>query len=91
MTGVQTCALPICFHGDYQEVVPPERLVFTLRNPFDPDDRLIELVTVVFKDLGGKTEMVFVQEGHLGAEEYIKTREGWSLFFDRLADGLPRG
>ena len=78
------------FHGEYREVVPPERLVLTLKNPFDPSDPLVELVTVVFKDLGGKTEMTFVQEGNLGAEEYIKTKAGWSLFFDRLAEGLPR-
>ncbi len=78
------------FHGEYREVVPPERLVLTLKNPFEPNDPLVEVVTVVFKDLGGKTEMTFVQEGNLGAEEYIKTKEGWSLFFDRLAEGLPR-
>jgi len=65
-------------------------LVLTLKNPFEPNDPLVEVVTVVFKDLGGKTEMTFVQEGNLGAEEYIKTKEGWSLFFDRLAEGLPR-
>ncbi|MBC3841751.1 SRPBCC domain-containing protein [Streptacidiphilus sp. 4-A2] len=75
------------FHGEYREVVPPERLVLTLKNPFDPNDPQVELVTVVFNDLGGKTEMLFTQEGHLGAEEYIRTKEGWSQFFDHLAGG----
>lgn len=79
----------IPFRGSYLEVLPPERLVLTLTDPADPANPKVEVVTVVLNDLGGKTEMVFVQEGHLGAEAYVRTKAGWSAFFDVLADGLP--
>ncbi|MFC1420325.1 SRPBCC family protein [Streptacidiphilus cavernicola] len=82
--------MELLFHGDFREVVEPERLVLTLKNPADADDPKVELVTVVLKDLGdGRTEMQFEQLGHLGAEEYVRTRHGWSAFFDVLAEGLP--
>lgn len=78
----------LLFHGDFREVVEPERLVLTLKNPFDADDTKVEVVTVVLKDLGGRTEMQFEQRGHLGAEEYVRAEAGWLLFFDVLAKGL---
>ena len=48
--------------GEYREVVEPERLVFTLTDQPDSDER--EVATVVLTDLGdGRTEMVFHQGG----------------------------
>jgi uncharacterized protein YndB with AHSA1/START domain len=81
--------MELLFHGEFREVVEPERLVLTLKNPFDADDPKVEVVTVVLNDLGGRTEMLFEQVGHLGAEEYVRTKHGWSEFFDVLAKGLP--
>src|SRR2546426_539850 len=50
----------IRWKGEYQEVVEPERLVFTVSD--QPGDEAYELVTVVLTDLGdGRTEMLFQQ------------------------------
>jgi uncharacterized protein YndB with AHSA1/START domain len=78
------------FHGEFTEVVAPERLVFTLLNPMAPDDPTAEVITVTLTDLGGKTEMFFEQGDNLTAEEYVRTKEGWIGFFDRLAEGLAQ-
>jgi uncharacterized protein YndB with AHSA1/START domain len=85
----------IPFHGVYVEVCPPERLVFTLVNPNDPNqDRpaeVAEAVTVAFEDLDGKTRLVFHQAGHLTEEQLAKAVGGWGSFFDCLSDYLAKG
>jgi uncharacterized protein YndB with AHSA1/START domain len=71
--------------GEYLEVVEPERLVFTLSD--QPGEDQYELVTVVLTNLGdGRTEMVVEQRGYLGPEQYDRTKQGWSGFFDRIAE-----
>jgi uncharacterized protein YndB with AHSA1/START domain len=73
--------------GEYLEVVAPERLVFTVTDR--PEDDARELITVVFSDLGdGRTEMHFRQTGHMSAEQYERTGQGWSKFFDRIGARL---
>ena len=48
-----------------------------------------ELVIVVLTDLGdGRTEMLFEQRGRMSAEQYEGAGEGWSIFFDRIAERL---
>jgi uncharacterized protein YndB with AHSA1/START domain len=77
----------IQWNGEYREVVAPERLVFTISDqPGEP----YELITVVLTDLGdGRTEMVFQQSGGgLTPEEYERAGQGWSTFFDRVAERL---
>jgi uncharacterized protein YndB with AHSA1/START domain len=77
----------IRWKGEYREVVEPELLVFTLSD--QPGDDAYELVTVVLTDLGdGRTEMFFEQHGRLPAEVYSRAKEGWSSFFDRMAERL---
>ena len=76
----------IRWKGEYREVVEPERLVFTISD--QPGDAY-ELITVVLVDLGdGRTELHFEQRGALPAEVYEHAREGWSTFFDRMAERL---
>jgi uncharacterized protein YndB with AHSA1/START domain len=77
----------IDWHGEYREVSPPERLVFTLADR--PGDQR-ELVTVVFRDLGdNQTEVVFRQDGgHMSEEQYAQAAEGWSTFFDVMDEVL---
>jgi uncharacterized protein YndB with AHSA1/START domain len=77
----------IPWRGVYREVVPPERLVFTLSDQPGDDH---EVVTVDLADLGdGRTEMRFRQDGgHLSAEQYAQARRGWLAFFERLAAQL---
>jgi len=80
----------IHWKGEYQEVVEPERLVFTLSD--QPGDEAYELITVLLSDLGeGRTEMRFRQSGRLPAEVYEGAKEGWGTFFDRVAERLAAG
>ncbi len=68
-------------------MVAPKRLVFTISD--QPGDDEYELVIVVLTDLAdGRTEMLFEQRGHLSAEQYERSRQGWSSFFDRMAGHL---
>ena len=54
-----------------------------------PGTEAYELVTVVLTDLGdGRTEMLFQQRGDMSAEEYERAGQGWSSFFDRIAERL---
>lgn len=78
----------IRWEGEYREVVEPERLVFTLSDQ-PGDEAAYELVTVVLADLGdGRTEMRFEQRGRMTPEQYERAGQGWSLFFDRIAERL---
>ena len=77
----------IRWKGEYREVVAPERLVFTVSD--QPGDDAYELVTVVLTDLGdGQTEMLMQQRGHMEPEGYERAGQGWSGFFDRMAERL---
>ena len=77
----------IRWKGEFREVVAPERLVFTLSD--QPDDDAYELIVVVLTDLGdGRTKMLFEQRGSLPPEVYEGAAQGWSGFFDRIAERL---
>jgi uncharacterized protein YndB with AHSA1/START domain len=77
----------IQWHGRFLEVVEPERLVLTMCD--GPDEDAYELVTVVLTDLGnGQTEMRLEQRGRMSPEHYEAAGEGWSTFFDRMAERL---
>ena len=77
----------IRWKGEYLDGSPPERLVFSITD--QPGDELYELVTVQLTDLGdGRTEMHFEQRGHMRPEQYERTKQGWGLFFDRIAERL---
>jgi uncharacterized protein YndB with AHSA1/START domain len=78
----------IHWNGEYREVDEPERLVFTVTDR--PGEQAFELVSVVLTDLGdGRTEMHFEQRGGgLSPEEYERAGQGWSGFFDRVAERL---
>jgi uncharacterized protein YndB with AHSA1/START domain len=77
----------IHWHGEYHEVVEPERLVFTVT---DEPGTSREIVIVELIDLGyGRTQMHFEQRGGgLSPEEYERAGQGWSGFFDRIAERL---
>jgi uncharacterized protein YndB with AHSA1/START domain len=79
----------IRWKGEYREVVEPERLVFTVSD--QPGDAY-ELVSVVLRDLGdGRTQMLFEQRGRMTPEQYEAAGQGWSGFFDRIAERLTDG
>jgi uncharacterized protein YndB with AHSA1/START domain len=80
----------IQWKGEYHVVDEPERLVFTVTDR--PADDARELVTVVLTDLGdATTEMRFTQRGHMSPEQYERAGQGWSGFFDRIAERLAAG
>jgi uncharacterized protein YndB with AHSA1/START domain len=86
VSDVDGAELP--FAGTYREVVAPERLIFTFENPADRSDPNTELATLTLAEHGNGTRMVFVQEGHLPQEQYGLLAQGYSHFFDRLAESL---
>jgi uncharacterized protein YndB with AHSA1/START domain len=80
----------IHWKGRYLEIIAPERLVLTFSD--QPGEDAYELVTVVLTDLGdGRTEMRFEQRGRMSPEQYERAGQGWSSFFDRIAERLAGG
>jgi uncharacterized protein YndB with AHSA1/START domain len=79
----------IQWKGEFREVVEPERLVLTVTD--QPGDER-ELLIVELVDLGdGRTEMRFQQRGGMSAKQYEDAGQGWSKFFDRMAEHFARG
>jgi uncharacterized protein YndB with AHSA1/START domain len=75
------------WEGVYREVVEPALLVLTFSD--QPGEEAHELVTVVFTDLGdGRTEMRLKQRGTMSRDIYEQSVDGWSSFFDRMAERL---
>jgi uncharacterized protein YndB with AHSA1/START domain len=81
--------MEIPWHGEYEEIDEPSKLVLTLTDR--PGDAR-ELLTVLLKDLGdGRTEMTFSQTGgNLDAAGYEQVREGWGGFFDQMEQTLAK-
>jgi uncharacterized protein YndB with AHSA1/START domain len=81
----------IDWHGTYQEVAAPSRIVFTLTD--DPEATDYALIRVDLRDIGdGRTEMRFEQSGGgLTPEQAKAAGSGWSGFFDLVAERLAPG
>jgi uncharacterized protein YndB with AHSA1/START domain len=80
----------IGWRGEYVEVAAPERLVLTMTDQPEGDER--ELITVVLHDLGdGRTEMHLEQRGRMTPEQYERAGEGWGGFLDRITERLAEG
>lgn len=80
----------IHWHGEYREVVEPERLAVTMSD--EPGDES-DLITATLADLGdGRTEMRVEQSGgSMSAAGYERAMEGWGGFFARMAERLAEG
>lgn len=78
------------FHlsGEFREVEPPTRLAYTFRweDP-DPDD-VETTVELAFRDLGGSTEVLFVQGPFKTEARRALHRDGWADTFDKLEGQL---
>jgi uncharacterized protein YndB with AHSA1/START domain len=70
--------------GEFREVEPPARLVFTFawEEP-DPDD-VETLVALAFRDLGEVTELTLTQGPFQTEARRALHRDGWTDSFDRL-------
>jgi uncharacterized protein YndB with AHSA1/START domain len=84
--------------GEFLEITPPERLVYTCRYEHDevdfemPDDETI--VRVTFEAVAGGTRVTLVQEGYTAESHRDGQRNGWPSFLDmlaRLVEGTARG
>jgi uncharacterized protein YndB with AHSA1/START domain len=81
------------FHlsGEFNEVEPPARLVFTfVWEPANPDD-VQTVADLAFRDVGDGTE-VTLRQGLFRTEERLELhRGGWSDSFDKLERLLSGG
>jgi len=73
--------------GTYQEILPPERLVFTW-NWERPDAPLDSVVTVEFLERAGSTEVVISHRNLPDAESRAKHTEGWAGCLGQLQQYL---
>ncbi len=73
--------------GTYQEITPPEKVVFTWRWEGDASAE-DSLVTVEFHDLGNSTEVTLTHERLPNPEERDKHAQGWNGCMDQLAKFL---
>jgi uncharacterized protein YndB with AHSA1/START domain len=69
--------------GVYREVVPNKKLVFTWTWPRTTPERE-SLVTIVFKAVGGGTELDFRHEQHFDEKVRDDHQRGWGAAFDSL-------
>ncbi|MFN8376543.1 MAG: SRPBCC domain-containing protein [Anaerolineae bacterium] len=82
--------------GEYTEIVPPQRLVYT-ESPADEhgnivpisvpgvsgDFPLITVITVQLQDLGGRTKMVMTHSGL--PDDAQEAAAGWEMAIDKFA------
>jgi uncharacterized protein YndB with AHSA1/START domain len=77
-------------HGVFQEIVAPERLVFTQAwEDADGKPKHETLVTVTFTERNGTTTMTFHQAVFASVTSRDAHNEGWSSAFDLLVEYLP--
>ncbi|HZQ01961.1 MAG TPA: SRPBCC domain-containing protein [Reyranella sp.] len=80
--------------GKYLEVEPPHRLVFTWawheKDDFASPRGQESVVTVLFKAVGERTEMIFTQAVLKDEQSLAAHRRGWTESFDKLDDFLRR-
>ncbi|MGH7014061.1 MAG: SRPBCC family protein [Stellaceae bacterium] len=77
--------------GVFDELVAPERLVFTSGMPDDDGRPLFQVRTVVlFESIGGKTRLTLratvIMQTDAAAAHIAGMSEGWSQTLDRLAE-----
>ena len=70
--------------GEYKEIVPNEKLVYTWQWEDDVDDVGETLVTVEFRDNGEGTDIVLTHERFPTAEDRDKHNQGWCGSLDNL-------
>jgi uncharacterized protein YndB with AHSA1/START domain len=73
--------------GEYKEVVPNRKLVFTWSWPNSTPER-VSVVTIVFENLKGKTQLIFKHEQLFDEEVRDNHKRGWSGALDKLAAHL---
>ncbi|MDQ3654351.1 MAG: SRPBCC domain-containing protein [Chloroflexota bacterium] len=70
-------------HGEYREIVAPERIVYTFA--WDATDSAETVITVTLADDGGKTNLTAQQGPFATQEDRDNHAEGWNVALDELA------
>ena len=81
------------FHlaGEFLEIDPPSRLVYTFRwEEPTPDDRET-VVTISLGSLGGATRVALSQSGFATEERVALHRSGWTESFEKLREAIESG
>lgn len=75
--------------GNYREIVPNKRLRFTWQweHYAMPDS----MVTVEFKDLGGKTRLTLTQTGIPDQEDADSHKHGWTTAIEKFGRLIEQG
>ncbi len=75
-----------CFGGEYREIDPPNRLVFTFKWDEGPSSEMETLVTITFREnANGVTTMTFHQSPFINVERRDSHIGGWTSLFNKLA------
>ncbi len=74
------------FGGEYREIEPPTRLVFTWMWDEGPSGEVETLITITFREESdGKTVMTFHQTPFISVERRDAHVGGWTSLFNKLA------
>lgn len=73
--------------GNYTEIRPPEKLVFTWRKEDYPNENE-SLVSIEFRDKGKETEILLVHDLNLTVEERDSHNKGWIGCLENLRKAL---
>jgi uncharacterized protein YndB with AHSA1/START domain len=76
--------------GIYQEVQPPEKLVFSWRWEKPDMDFGETQVTIVFHEAGNSTEVTLIHKNFPTKESCESHRQGWSDFYDKFVEFIDR-
>ena len=76
--------------GEFREVKPPERLVYTWRWAANVPDTRESLVTVEFRECGEQTEIVLLHDNFVGPGPVEMYEEGWRSGMEKLASFLTK-
>ncbi len=79
---------PFYVRGVYQEVVAPERLVFTWAWEWPGPRGEETLVTVELFEVGDQTELVLTHERFPDQQQREEHTGGWNAMLDRLNQAL---
>ena len=71
--------------GEYREIEPNRRLVFTFSWDSGPSAKVETLVTILFEERDGKTVQTFHQTPFLSVESRDSHVGGWTSLFNKLA------
>jgi uncharacterized protein YndB with AHSA1/START domain len=80
--------MQVIFTGIFQEIVPDQLLKFSWQSEGDVEDSTI--VTVVFADVDGGTEIALTHERIRSIELYNRNKMGWSSMLDKLQGLIDR-